>query len=114
MMNTGLSRLVLVNPPHDDNGDASRLAAGADHILQQAQVFSSLAEAVNGQGLVIGTSRRKSKRRKNILLPHDMAMSIVPLLALNNVAIVFGNEVTGLELRDITLCHELVSIPSAE
>jgi tRNA (cytidine32/uridine32-2'-O)-methyltransferase len=114
MMNTGLSRLVLVNPPHDDNGDASRLAAGADHILQQAQVFSSLAEAVTDQGLVIGTSRRKSKRRKNILLPRDMAMSIVPLLALNNVAIVFGNEVTGLEVRDITLCHELVSIPSAE
>jgi len=114
MMNMGLTHLVLVNPPHDDNGDASRLAAGADHILRRALVFSSLAEAVTGQSLVIGTSRRKSKRRKNILLPRDMAMRVVPLLAWNNVAIVFGNEVTGLEISDIMLCHELVSIPSAE
>jgi len=114
MMNTGLSRLVLVNPPHDNNGDAFRLAAGAECILQQAQVFSSLAEAVTGQNLVIGTSRQKSKRRKNILLPHDMAMNVVPLLAHNDVAIIFGNEVTGLETRDIILCNELVTIPSAE
>ncbi|HYA87882.1 MAG TPA: RNA methyltransferase [Nitrospirota bacterium] len=114
MMNMGLTHLVLVNPPHDDNGDASRLAAGADHILQRALVFSSLKEAVTGQSLVIGTSRRKSKRRKNILLPRDMAMSVVSLLDENKVSIVFGNEVTGLEIRDITLCHELISIPSAE
>jgi len=114
MMNTGLSRLVLVNPPHDDKGYASRLAAGADHILQRAQVFTSLAEAVSAQSLVIGASRRKGKHRKNILLPRDMAMSVVPLLTQNDVAIVFGNEITGLEICDISLCHELVKIPSAE
>lgn len=114
MMNMGLSRLVLVNPPSDKNGDAVRLAAGADSILRQALVFSSLEEAVVGQGLVIGTSRQKSKRRKNILSPRDMALSVVPLLDRNNAAIVFGNEVNGLEIRDITLCHELVVIPSAE
>ena len=114
MMNMGLTRLVLVNPPPDKNGDAVRLAAGADPILQQALVFSSLEEAVVGQGLVIGTSRQKSKRRKNILSPRDMALSVVPLLDRNNAAIVFGNEVNGLEIRDITLCHELVAIPSAE
>jgi TrmH family RNA methyltransferase len=114
MMNMGLSRLVLVNPPPDKNGDAVRLSAGADPILERMQVFSSLEEAVVGHGLVIGTSRQKSKRRKNILSPRDMALHIVPLLDRNNAAIVFGNEVNGLEIRDITLCHELVAIPSAE
>lgn len=114
MMNMGLTRLVLVNPPPDKNDDAVRLAAGADPILQRALVFSSLEEAVVGQGLVIGASRQKSKRRKNILSPRDMALSVVPLLDRNNAAVVFGNEVNGLELRDIALCHELVAIPSAE
>jgi TrmH family RNA methyltransferase len=114
MMNMGLSRLVLVNPPHDDNGDAYRLAAGADQILHRALVFTSLEKAVTGQSLVIGTSRQKGRRRKNIMLPRDMAMQVVPLLAHNDVAVVFGNEVTGLEIRDVILCHELVSIPSAE
>lgn len=114
MMNMGLGRLILVNPPADKNGDALKLAAGADQILEEALVFSSLAEAVVGQGLVIGTSRQKSRRRHNIQSPRDMALSVVPLLAKNNAAIVFGNEVNGLELRDIALCNELVSIPSAE
>ncbi len=114
MMNMGLSRLMLVSPPRDNNGDASRLAAGADPILQRALVFSSLSEAVAGHGLVIGTSRQKSKRRKNILSPHDMATRVVPFLTRNNAAIVFGNEVNGLETRDLMLCHELVSIPSTE
>jgi TrmH family RNA methyltransferase len=114
MMNMGLSRLILVNPPSDKNGDASRLAAGADRILEQAQVCTSLAEAVVGQGLVIGTSRHIGRQRKNVLSPRDMALGVVPLLARNNAAILFGNEVNGLELRDIALCQELVSIPSAE
>jgi len=114
MMNMGLTRLILVNPPHDKYSDASRLAAGADQILQRANVFSSLSDAVAGQGLVIGTSRQKGRRRKNLLSPSGMAMNVVPLLAQNNVAIIFGNEVNGLEIRDMTLCHELVSIPSAD
>jgi TrmH family RNA methyltransferase len=114
MMNMGLSRLILVNPPFDKSGDASRLAAGADRILEQALVFSSLAEAVVGHGLVIGTSRHTGRQRKNLLSPRDMALYTAPLLAKNNAAIVFGNEVNGLELRDIALCQELVFIPSAE
>lgn len=114
MMNMGLSRLLLVNPPHDKNDDASRLAAGAYDILKNARVFPSLSEAVADQGLVIGTSRQKSRRRKNTLSPREMAASVIPLLDRNSAAIVFGNEVNGLEIRDIMLCHELVSIPSAD
>ncbi len=114
MMNMGLSRLILVNPSSDKNGDASRLAAGADQILERALVYSSLAEAVVGQGLVIGTSRQTGRQRRKVLSPRDMALSVVSFLARNNAAIVFGSEVNGLELRDITLCQELVSIPSAE
>jgi tRNA/rRNA methyltransferase len=114
MMNMGLSRLILVNPPFDKRGEASRLAAGADRILKQAPVCSSLAEAVVGHGLVVGTSRHTGRHRRDLLSPRDMAMKILPLLARNDVAIVFGNEVNGLENRDVMLCHDLVSIPSAE
>jgi tRNA/rRNA methyltransferase len=37
----------------------------------------------------------------------------MPYLSGNRIAIVFGNEVNGLENDDIALCHELISIPSS-
>ncbi|HEY6010577.1 MAG TPA: TrmH family RNA methyltransferase, partial [Nitrospirota bacterium] len=67
-----------------------------------------------GHGLVIGTSRHPGKQRKNVLTPREMAKSAVPLLERNRVAIVFGNEVNGLEMKDLALCQEIVAIPSSE
>jgi len=114
MMNMGLSRLILVDPPKDADHDARKLAAGADEIIEKAVVFPSLAVALADQGLVIGTSRHAGKQRKNIRTPREMAEQVVPLLSKNRVAIVFGNEVNGLENRDLALCHEKVAIPSSD
>jgi tRNA/rRNA methyltransferase len=114
MMNMGLRRLILVDPPDDSEHEAARLSAGAQTILEQAAVFSKLSEAVADQGLVIGTSRHSGKQRKNIRTPREMAEMTIPLLEKNRVAIVFGNEVNGLENADIALCNELISIPSAD
>lgn len=113
MMNMGLSRLVLVNPPEDKGREAYKLAAGADDIIKKAVVFSTLADAVAGQALVVGTSRHRSKQRKNLRTPREAAEQVVPLLAKNRAAIVFGNEVNGLENKDLALCHEIISIPSS-
>jgi len=113
MMNTGLSRLLLVNPLKDRDSEAYKLAAGADEILRTAKVYSLLADAIAEHGLVIGASRHKSRQRKNIRTPREMAERLAPLLARNKVAILFGNEVNGLENHDIALCHELIAIPSA-
>ncbi len=113
MMNMGISRLVLVSPPEDKNSDARRLAAGADKILDSAAIFGTLKDAVSDQGLVIGTSRHRSRRRANVHSPRETAEMIVPLLARNKTSLVFGNEVNGLENSDIALCHEMIAIPSS-
>src|SRR5208283_1156241 len=39
--------------------------------------------------------------------------TIIALLPQHRVAIVFGNEVNGLEREDLALCHEFISIPSS-
>jgi TrmH family RNA methyltransferase len=114
MMNMGFSRLVLVDPPKDSSGEARRLAAGAHEILDGAEVFNTLKEAVSDQGIVIGTSRHMGRRRKNIFTPRETAARIVPLLDRNRVCLVFGNEVNGLDNDDIALCNELISIPSSD
>ncbi len=114
MMNMGLRHLILVDPPSDEHQDALKLAVGAHEIIEKAAVFPVLAEALADHGLVIGTSRHLGRKRQNILTPHAMAEMAFPLLAKNRVAIVFGNEVNGLENSDLALCHEIVVIPSSD
>ena len=114
MMNMGLSRLVLVRPPRDPDGDAERLAAGAEAVIRNALQFPTLREAVTDHHLVIGTSRQRGRLRKNVRAPRDMAEQVVPLLATNRIAFVFGREVNGLDRKDLALCQEVVAIPSDE
>jgi TrmH family RNA methyltransferase len=114
MMNMGLRHLILVDPPADKHQDALKLAVGAHEIIEKAAVFPALTEALADHGLVIGTSRHLGRKRQNILTPRAMAEMALPLLAKNRVAVVFGNEVNGLENSDLALCHEIVVIPSSD
>ena len=114
MMNMGLSRLTLVRPPEDRDGEALKLAAGAGEILQNAEAFPTLKDAVAGHHLVIGTSRHVGRQRKNINTPRMMAEAVIPLLERNKVAVVFGREVNGLDKDDLALCQELVAIPASD
>ncbi len=114
MMNMGLSRLILVRPTDYKGEDALRMAAGAHGILEKAEVFPTLGEAIAGHGLVFGTTRRLGSYRKNIYDARDAAEQVIPLLSENRVAIVFGREVNGLDNDDIALCHELIAIPSSD
>jgi len=114
MMNMGLSRLILVQPPKDPTQEAAKLAVGAGTILAHAEVFSTLKEALVDYALVFGTSRHKGRLRKNIRTPRDAAEEIIPLLSRNKIALVFGNEVNGLTREDLSLCHEIITIPSSD
>lgn len=115
MMNMGLSRLILVRPTEYKNSEALRMAAGAHEILEKAEVFQTLEEAIAGHGLVYGTTRQVGGYRRNKLMTsREAAERTVPLLSQNRVAIVFGREVNGLDNEDIALCHELISIPSSD
>jgi tRNA/rRNA methyltransferase len=114
MMNMGLSRLILVDPPEDKDQDALKLAVGAHEIIEKAAVFPALAGALADHGFVIGTSRHAGRQRKNVRTPREMAKQVIPILAKNRVAIVFGNEVNGLENSALALCQDIVAIPSSD
>ncbi len=114
MMNMGLSRLVLVDPPGDSKGESRKLAAGAEAVLDRAESFPTLTEALRGQTFVVGTSRHPGKLRKNFRTPRQAAEELLPLLAANKVSIVFGNEVNGLENDDLKLCSEIIAIPASD
>ncbi len=78
MKTMGLTDLVLVNPRCYPDPEASRLAAGAEDVVDNATVVSSLAEAVTDCVQVVGASARlRSYPLPHYDEPSEMATSLV-------------------------------------
>jgi tRNA/rRNA methyltransferase len=111
MLNFGLTDLRLVAPRDGwPNADAGPSATGADIVLENARVFSSLEEAVADCTLVLGTAMDTRDMTRRVLSP---AGAVAALSALpTSGALVFGPERTGLVLADLLACHGICTIPS--
>ncbi len=111
MKTMGLARLQLVRPQRLPDGEAYKLAVGADDLLQDAQVFADLPAALADCVLVFGVSAR----RRRLSLPVDSPASAAQAglaLGAQPVAFVFGGEEAGLCNDDLLRCHRLLQIPS--
>jgi tRNA/rRNA methyltransferase/tRNA (cytidine32/uridine32-2'-O)-methyltransferase len=111
MKNMGLSRLRLVSPGALDEGVIRARAVHAGELWERAESFDSLAPAIAGCALVIGTTRRRGQRRKALTLtPKETAEYLRDRSG--PAALVFGNERTGLEGPELALCNLASHIPS--
>ncbi|MBW6391255.1 RNA methyltransferase [Billgrantia antri] len=113
MKTMGLTELVLVNPRCFPDSEASRLAAGAEDVVDTARVVASLEEAVTDCVQVVGASARL----RSLPLPHfdepeAMARELVAHATDDPVALVFGRERFGLTNDEIRCCSHQVSIPA--
>lgn len=113
MKTMGLNQLILVNPRQFPDEEASRLAAGAEDVVDNARVVTTLEEAITDCVQVVGASARL----RNMPLPHydepdDMARDIVSFASDAPVALVFGRERFGLTNEEIRCCTHQVSIPA--
>ena len=113
MMNFGLSDLRLVNPQADHLGEeARRMAVRAAPLLESAKVYASLADALAGCTLAIGTTRRFGKYREDFIHPDDAGREIFTAAAAAPAALVFGREDRGLHTNELDLCQRLLTIPT--
>lgn len=113
MKTMGLSRLCLVNPIVKPDSQAISLAAGASDIVKQAQIVSSMEEAVADCQLVIGTSARSRHLQWPHLESFESGDKIVTEAQQGaQVALVFGRERVGLTNEELQKCHYHVSIPA--
>jgi len=112
MKTMGLSQLVLVDPIEMPNGQAQALAAGATDVLANAKVVSTLSEAIEDCGLVIGTSARSRTLPWPMLEPRGCGEKMVAEASEYPVALVFGRESSGLTNDELQLCHFHVQIPA--
>ena len=113
MKNMGLSQLRLVEYAGGGQDDAvirARAVHAAD-IWDAATTYRDLETAIADCPLVIGTTRRTGRRRKAASLsPSEAAAWIAEHPGPG--ALVFGNERTGLEDRELKLCNLASCIPS--
>ena len=113
MLNFGLAEMRLVTPRDGwPNPSAGPAAAGADVVLEGAQVFESLAEAVADRTHVYATTVRKRGVTKPVLTPEAAAREIHALPAGHTrAALVFGPERSGLETEDVALARAIITVP---
>ncbi len=112
MKTMGLSQLILVDPIEMPNGQAQALAAGATDVLAEAKVVSTLSEAIDDCGLVVGTSARSRTLPWPMLDPRACGEKMVAEASEYPVALVFGRESSGLTNDELQLCHFHVQIPA--
>ncbi len=113
MANFGLARLRLVKPRQAwPNAKARMMAAGADRILDGAELYHTLADAIADCSFVLATTARAHDQAKPVIGAAEAAREMASRIAAGaTVAIVFGRERNGLENDEVALADRIVTLP---
>ena len=119
MQDFGFSDLRLVNDfaaPFEAAQLEAKSAVAAQHVMQSAQRFNSLAEAIADCTLIVATTAIGDREITQPILPlQHAAPLIVSLLAAESdsprAAILFGSEKTGLTKDQLSYATLLTTIP---
>ena len=121
MKTMGLSRLVMVKPKKFPHYEATKRAAGAESVLNDAQLVESVQSATSDCTLVLGTSVRDREVSWPTFDPRVSASNMLEHLyneggqaenSMAEVAILFGRESSGLTNQEMDLCHSQIRIPA--
>jgi tRNA (cytidine32/uridine32-2'-O)-methyltransferase len=114
MKTMGFSRLYLVQPALFPHAEATARAAGAEDILARAVITAALNEALMDCSLVIGSSARVRALSLPLLNPRQCARQVITEAKNHEIALVFGQERSGLSNAELQQCHYHVYIPTAD
>jgi tRNA/rRNA methyltransferase len=110
MLNFGLTEMRLVAPRDGwPNPDAGPSASGADIVLEQAQVYDTVEQAIGDCSTVFASTVRRRDLVMPVVGPPHMAEAIASSSARS--AILFGPERSGLETEDVALANAIVTVP---
>jgi TrmH family RNA methyltransferase len=112
MKNFGLRQLVLVSPQRYEASRARTLAVHAGDILDDARLALTLDDAVAPYHLVIPTTERAIPMRAAPLTPTEAAVTLVEGTGAGRVALLFGEEASGLSNAVLSRFVHYSSIPS--
>jgi len=115
MKTMGFTRFGLVRPGRlalPDHPMAQKMAVKSWDVLDHAEIYDNVDEAVVGADCVIGTTARRGV--SGVLAPSQVAEHILPLAAnKKQVVLLFGNEKSGLTSDELKVCDLLLRVPIA-
>ncbi len=110
ILNFGLTDMRLVAPRDGwPNPAAGPAASGADIVLEKAQVFETVADALADCAHVYATTVRKRGLVKPVVTPEEAAREIHA--EQGRTAILFGPERSGLETDDVAIARKILTVP---
>jgi tRNA/rRNA methyltransferase len=112
MKTMGLQHLYLINPRHFPDAQAHAMAAGADDILENAVVRSSVDEALQGVVFTVGMTARLRDISIEVKAPREAMPLVLQQAATQPVALLFGTEMSGLTNEEVGRSQLLVNIPA--
>jgi tRNA/rRNA methyltransferase/tRNA (cytidine32/uridine32-2'-O)-methyltransferase len=117
MMTMGLSRLRITGLSGAGlapvEGEIRSRAVHAAEIWEGARFFDSLKEAAADCALLVGTTRRRGRRRKGVTMDcRELALWLRDRPG--GAALAFGNERSGLDDRELALCNIASHIPVSD
>lgn len=110
MKNFGFKELCLVNPC-ELGSDARAMASHGIDVLESAKTFSSFENAVRGCDYVVGTTGKKGGHatpKREAVTPEQLKEMELK----GKVALVFGNEASGIPNRLLQKMDFVVRIPA--
>ena len=118
MANFGFRRLSIV-APFAHNWMEAKSAVGAPDLLREATVYETLAEAVASATLVIGTGSLDRRKPEQAILDLPAAAAQIREATASDdpksrVALLFGSEKHGLTADELSWCHAITVIDTAE
>lgn len=112
MKTMGLHDLCLVAPRQFPDAEATARATGAVDVLERAQQVDSLAEALQASVFSVALSARQRDLGPRLGAPRAVVAELLACAANGPVALVFGNESSGLANEEIMQCQAAVTIPT--
>ena len=113
--NMGIGRLIVVCRDMPDRERMLKLAtAKASHLIDSLEHHRELGEALAPFGWVLGTSARQGRKRTTVNSPRELMGEILPQLANNRVALLFGPEDRGLTNEELRYCNQITTIPTVD
>jgi tRNA/rRNA methyltransferase len=110
MLNFGLTDLRLVAPRDGwPNPAAGPAASGSDVVLERAQVFDTVQDAISDCSTVYASTVRRRDLVMPVLTPDAMAKAVAS--SITRSAILFGPERSGLETEEVALANAIVTVP---
>ncbi len=109
--NFGVPRLQLVRPKIDPlDPEVLNWACGAEQHIE-CHTCEHLAEAAQGCHTLVASASGRGRQNLPVVHPVEALPTLVQR-GLPGVALVFGNETSGLSRRDLDHCDLIISIPT--